>query len=284
MDLGSLEIRMVRCENLPTLPQAATTVLRLADDPNANSREIERAIETDAAIAAKLLKVANSAFYGGVSVPNLGRAISFLGMTTVRSVVVSIAMQQMAAGRSQCANFDRNGFWGHSLAVAIGSRILGKINSPGRAEEMFCAGMMHEIGLLAMEKFAPQELSVAIALARANHVSLLDAELSTCGFTHAQAGVVLAQKWGLSALMADAIAHVDAPFNSVEHSESTLAVAVADNLAWHLGFGHSVDHGPREIEDALLTLAGVSAEQIGVVGAVVSQEVGKAQESFQMAA
>src|SRR5579871_4304738 len=166
VELRSLEIKISRSENLPVLPQIASSVLRLADDPDSSAREMEKLIERDSAIAAKILRVANSSYYGLSNVPSISRAISILGLNTVRSLVVGIAYQQIIAARQVSKLFSKVEFWRHSVAVATSAKILGKLKMPARAEELYSAGLMHDVGLLVLDRFAPNELDQAVSYAQ----------------------------------------------------------------------------------------------------------------------
>jgi HD-like signal output (HDOD) protein len=258
--------------------------MRLADDTDANPREIEKAIEMDPAITAKILKVANSAYYGSSHIPTLGRAISFLGLTTVRSVVISIAMQQMVNGRTHCPSLDKLELWKHSLATAVACRIVAKLKNPGKAEELYCAGMVHEIGLLAMDKFVPQELNAAMTKARESGRPLIEVEQEEIGFTHADAGRVLAARWGLSQLVVNAIQYWHDPYAAEEYFETTAIVALAKALAVSLGFTYSSVACAPELDPELMGHVGIAEEQFAIIGDVVTHEVAKALESFQIAA
>ncbi len=284
VDLASLEIRMSRSENLPTLPQSASRVLRLADDPDVSPRKIEQAIELDPAVAAKILRVANSAYYGTTQVATLGRAISFLGLTTVRSVIISIAMQQMVTGRTQCPSFNKVDYWRHSLAVGTIARIIGKLKVPGKAEELYCAGMLHEIGLLAMDKFVPQELHVAITRARESGRPLEETETHVLGFNHSQVGAVLSRRWAMSPTVTDAIQNHGHPTTDGEHAQTTLIVAISNALANAAHFTHNNTNDQTGVDPALAHAVGLPEEQFGIICEVVGQEVTRAQELFQIAA
>ncbi len=275
---------MSRSENLPVLPQAASTVLKLADDPDASTRDMERAIERDPAITAKILKVANSAYYGSPKVPTLGRAISFLGLTTVRSLVVSVAMQAMASGKSSSASFSKIEYWRHCLAVGTTARILGKLVAPMKAEELYCAGMMHDIGLLVMEKFMSTELNIAIKKSCETATPLAETERAVCGFTHAEAGALLARHWGLSPLITCGIRYIDDPLADEEYFESTCIVNLAECLANRSGFGHSGIRLPVDVDPAVVQTVGLPEEQYEVVSEVTRQEIARAQEAFRIAA
>jgi len=188
VDLRSLEIKVSRSENLPVLPQIVSQVLTLADDPNASARSMERLIEADAAIAAKILRVASSAFYGNTPVPTIGRAISILGMNTIRALVVGIAYQQIMSGRTQSQLFSKVDFWRHCLATAIAARVLGKILMPTKADDLYCAGMLHDVGLLVLDRFAPGDLDSALKTAMEDGMPLYQAEDMLYGFNHAMIG------------------------------------------------------------------------------------------------
>jgi HD-like signal output (HDOD) protein len=283
VDLASLEIRMSRSENLPVLPQAAGAVLKLADNPDTTPKELERAVERDSAMTAKLLRVANSAYYGSAKIPTLGRAISFLGLNTVRSVVVSIAMQQLVSGKTQAPSFDRLQFWRHSLATATAARILAKIMLPVKAEEVYCAGMVHDVGFLAMDRFMPAELQSVLDAAKRGDVSFLEVEMEANGFTHAMVGGVLAQRWGLSSLIKHAIEFHHNPLDDADYYETTSIVAAANALAYQAGFPNHCRPESTELPPDVATTIDLPEEQLALVRQVTAQEVAKAEAAFKVA-
>jgi HD-like signal output (HDOD) protein len=119
MDLQTLGLKISRSENLTVLPNVVIQILRLFEDPNVAPRNLEKVIEQDAALTAKILRVASSSMYGVNSVNSVSRALGVLGMNTLRSIAISIGYQQMTATKSAGANFDRVSFWRHSLTVGL---------------------------------------------------------------------------------------------------------------------------------------------------------------------
>ena len=284
MDLASLEIRMTRGENLPMLPQAVSTTLRLVDDPNSSQRDLERALEGDVAITAKIIRAANSAYYGGSDVNSVGRAISFLGMTAVRSIVIGIAMQQMMAGKTHVRNFDKVAFWKHSLATAVGARIIGKLRMPAKAEELYCAGMIHDIGLIVFERYLPGELDECLAQAKATGTPLHLIELEMLGYNHAIAGGLLAKKWQMSETIQNAVRYHHEPDGDSKNYKTTILVAAANALAHECGYTNSQREKSIELDYEMASGMDMPIEQIDVIRQVVAAEVNKAQETFQIAA
>lgn len=274
---------MSRSENLPVLPQAVSAVLRLADDPNANQRELERAFEKDPAITAKILKVANSSFYGGVKVPSIGRAISFLGATTIRSLVIGIAFQQATGSKSSVLLFDKQDFWRHSLAVAVACRILGKLKAPSRSEELYCTGMLHDIGLLVMDRFLPDSFDEAIRHSKQYGLQLHEAEEKILGYHHATVGGLLAESWGLSEAMKRGIQFHHNPTADDKCYETTSLVAAANVLAYDTGYGNQGQH-LRPEDRVVVEELELPDDQLTVIAQVIQTEVDKTCEAFNIAA
>lgn len=280
MDLASLGIRIERSENLPVLSQAASHILRLVDNPDVSSHQVEAAIQKDSAITAKILKVANSAFYGSEGVPTVGRAVSVIGMNTVQSLVVGITFQQMAANKMECTNFGKLEFWRHSLAVATAARIIGKLTMASKAEELYCAGMMHDIGLLVMDRFLPKEFETNLKLCEQTKVPLFQIENKTLGYDHCTVGGLLAEKWSLTKIIKHAIQFHHNPKLDGDYYETTCVISAADALAHQSGFTNSAPAVSYEVDHEVAEAIGLPIEQFGAIQDVVVSEVNKAQAAY----
>ncbi|MBV6459517.1 MAG: hypothetical protein HONBIEJF_02665 [Fimbriimonadaceae bacterium] len=280
MDIGGLEIRVARSENLPVLPQVVTSVLRAADNPNTTPRDLERLIERDASISGKVMRVANSAFYGSNKVSTIGRAISILGINTLKSLIVSIAYQQMVGEHPSKSSFDRIAFWQHSLAVAAGSRIIGKLKMPSKAEELYGAGMLHDVGKLVLERFAPNEFDAALRQAKQDEMPLYLAEPLALGFTHCDIGKILAEKWCLVPSMRQAIEFHHNPSGDGEYFEMTAIVSAANTIAHRAEITEHKNEPSKELDASVANWLGLDEEQLATIQDLVSQEVASAQAAF----
>lgn len=280
MDLKSLEIKVSRSENLPVLPQIVSQVLKLADSQEASPKDMERIIERDPAITAKILRVANSSYYGMNNCSSTARAISMLGMNSVRSLVVGVAYQQVISGRSFASHFNKLEFWRHSLGVATSARILAKLKIPMQSEEMYVAGMMHDVGLLVLDRFHPLELDKTVKFAMEEGMSLHEAENLMFGFDHTQVGAMLAEKWGLAKNIVDAVRYHHDPQAAEENVLSTTIVAVANNLSHQCGLTNNVPGQPNEIPDVWMEALSLPVEQLEIIKNVTAQEIVRAEEAF----
>lgn len=280
MDLESIEIKLARSENLPVVSQVAQAIIKVADDPTASPKALERVLEREPAISAKILKVANSAYYGSHVVPSVGRAISVLGINTVRSLVTAISYQQMMGGKSVATLFDKQSFWRHSLAAGTAARILGKLRMPLKAEELYSAGMMHDVGILVMDRFADDVLQKCMKSAVDAGISLREAEQIELGFTHADVGGLLAEKWALTPILHYGIKYHHEPMNAPDLTEAVCIIAAASTLANQCGF-RSFRSGPREELDPLVEMTlGMPDDQLEVIRNVLVQEVNRAEAAF----
>jgi HD-like signal output (HDOD) protein len=282
VELQTLELKIARSENLSVLPQVVSTVLKMADDPNASPRMIEQIVQRDPAITAKILRVANSSFYGVAQVPSIGRAISVLGLNTMKSLVIAVAYQQAIGTKEQAVKFNKLEFWRHSLAVATGSRILAKLTMPLRSEELHAAGMLHDVGILAMDKFCPEVLDRGIEAAKKESIPLDMALQSIAGFDGSDVGALLAQKWGLSPMIYSAIRNIHEPMAEPDQAKTCSIVAAANSIAYRIQFHNGSSFPDRGFDEYILEEAGVPAEQYDAIGGVVSAEVAKAEIAFQI--
>lgn len=241
---------------------------------------MERLIEADAAIAAKILRVASSAFYGASAVPTIGRAISILGMNTIRALVVGIAYQQIMSGRSQSTLFNKVDFWRHCLATATAARVLGKMLMPTKADDLYCAGMLHDVGLLVLDRFAANDLDCALKTAMDDGIELHEAEDFLYGYNHAVIGDLLAVRWNLSPLVHAAIRyHHDVCSDDIHHL-STCIVAAANHLANRAGFKNLKNAPDFELDPMVMSALNVPEEQYDVIVNVLPPEVQKAEQAF----
>lgn len=280
MDLQLLTLRIARSENLPVLPTVVIQILKVYEQPNVSARALEHIIAQDPAMAAKVLRVAGSAMYGYRSVNTVSRALSVLGMSTLRSIAISLAYQQILSGKKQRPAFDHMSFWRHSLAVGIAARGLMRYVNVGMAEEMYVAGLMHDIGVLAMDRFANPELVKAVQTAGAKHIPLREAELLVNGFDHCQVGGYVADKWKLSPVLANAIKYHDCPDEDDVTPESTLVTAAANYLAYHCGFPAMPGLPGSEAGVQHLSQLDLDQEKIDNVATQIMTEVDAADEAI----
>lgn len=185
-------------KDVPTLPSMVQKIVEIVDSPHTSASDLNKAISLDQALSAKVLKLVNSAFYGfPKKIETLTQAIVILGFNTVRSLALSISMLDFFTGRGRENRLDYGEFWKHSVATSIMARTIAKKTFPQMAEEAFVSGLLHDIGILILDQFLPNEFQKAIAKMKSDHMQLYKAEKEELGITHCDVGRMLAVKWNL---------------------------------------------------------------------------------------
>jgi HD-like signal output (HDOD) protein len=214
----------------------ASAVLRIADGDEFSARELAHAISADPALTAKMLRLANSAYYGYPRrIGTVHDAVVLLGFRAVRSAVLASCVIE-AVGSS--ASLDYRQFWRFSVTVGVLAEIAAQVER-GRSEEAFTAGVMHNIGRLALDQHLPEMFAEAKRVAARRRISLHDAERELLGFTDAELGGALTLHWSLPQELADAVRHHPLNVYAVPEEEGTLTAYVVRGRRFARAYGLS---------------------------------------------
>lgn len=230
--LDRLQLRRVTEDlvALPTLPLVASRLLEAIANPATSSEEVARIVSLDPALTARTLKLANSDFYGFPrKVGSVDLAVVVLGANTVRDLVLSAAVFQ-TLGQA-----DLNGLWNHCMATGVAARTLAARTGYRLAGEAYAAGVLHDIGKVAVRQSFPNRFEGIVALAREQQLSIAEAERGVLGSDHAEVGGWLAERWGLPADLVEAIAFHHRPERASVNPQLVNLVHLANSLADRMG-------------------------------------------------
>lgn len=251
-----------RIQGLPTLPSMLSSINRLMVNPRTSAKEIAQLISSDPAITSKVLRVVNSSFYGFPNrISTVTHAIVILGFNTIRSIVLSTSIFDALRKAGKPDGFDRASFWRHSIAAGACSRVLARRLGYTSLEEFFIAGLLHDVGKIAMDSFLPDDFAKVVAKVREADVTMLEAETAVLGVTHAEVGGWLLQRWSLSQGLVDAVAHHHNPALAGENLKSAAVVHVGDILARALLLGSGGDRRMPPLSSEAWTALGVGVDQ-----------------------
>lgn len=220
----SLLDEVLSCPTLPSLPTVAVEILELTGDPNVPMKKIAQSVQRDQALAGKVLKTVNSSFYG-LSTPcgSIDRAMSFLGLNTVKSLVLGFSLVDVTT-MAGAESFDLMAHWRRAITGAVSARHVATMTRAADPDEAFTAGLFQDIGSLACIVCLKAEYAEAIG--RVQHAKWEAIERETFGFTHAEVGAGLAKKWKLPAPIVSAIGAHHAP-ERVDPAHADLARVVS---------------------------------------------------------
>ncbi len=237
MGASTLEVLVKRIEQLPSLPTVVHELVEVCKDPNATMGMVEEVIRTDQSLAARMLKLVNSAFFALTSrVSTLHHAAVILGMDALRNTAIAVCTYETLSGCHDNPQFDRRAFWEHAVAVAILAKEVAKKAKFRKPDEVFVAGLLHDLGKVVLDKYFPDEFARALAMCRAKELPLIQCEEELLGFSHCTAGSEVAKQWNFPQQLVDAIGqhHDPAPVGPLSGF-----VVVANGLAKAWKFGAS---------------------------------------------
>ena len=242
--------------NIPTLPSVMTKVIELVEDPKTTAPQLARFISNDPALTAKILKLANSAFYGfPQKIGTINLAIVVLGLQSVKDLGLSAAVVETFSRESYQNCFNLNQFWVHTIAVAAGCKILTQERNYKIAGEIFVAGLLHDIGKLLLCYHMPDDYARVMQVLKDNGKTAHEAELEIFGFSHADAGGWLIEQWNLPSHLAFAVYDHPHPWNSSREPNLAMLVNFANVLArrgeYSVADGEIIEKLHPEVEDYL---------------------------------
>ncbi|MFH1844449.1 MAG: HDOD domain-containing protein [bacterium] len=254
-DKEQLKQIIMNTRDLPAMPHVASKVLELSSDPNSSAQQLQQVIADDQAMAARILKIANSAMYAcSRKIKTLTEAIVMLGFNSIRSLVITSASRNLYLSSGKRMGLKERLLWEHSIGVAFGCRLLVQDRYPQLAEEAFLAGLMHDIGKLVLNHQAAEQFDEIVQIVYNENRMFVETEQELLGFDHTQVGALLVNKWKLSPLMEASIAHHHDPANFMPDNPLLLYLDLANNLCKRQGIGF--------VENAALDLQSCRSNQI----------------------
>lgn len=183
---------------LPPAPFILTQILDCINDPKSSAEDLKKVILEDQAITAKILNLANSAYYGySQRVTDITRAIVIVGFNTVLETTLGISVMGILGKDVQSKELDVIEFWKYSLASAEAARIIGSFIGYERTELAYIIGLLHDLGKLVLLQCFNVEYDDVVFFSRAEETWLVEKEQQTFKFDHTDAGMWLGQKWKL---------------------------------------------------------------------------------------
>ena len=220
-------------KDLVTLPEVALRIASMVDDPTSSAADIGREISHDAALTARLLRVANSpalGYHGKIA--NISRAITVLGVRQVRDLTVGLtAIRTFDGIGNELVTMES--FWRHSVLCAVAAGQIAGRRERGRDDTPFVAGLLHDIGQLVLFSRAPEPARQALLMSvdSTDDRGLFLCEREVLGFDHGAVGLALARNWALPRSLQECIEFHHEPERARDHPLEVATVHVANSVA-----------------------------------------------------
>lgn len=267
--------------NLPSLPTVVVELLQSMDNDAADTRQLAAKLARDQALAAKVLRVANSSFYGlQGTVESISDAIVVLGMHGLRTLATAAAVTDVFAKKngSRDRGYDLRTFWRHNIAVGLFAKEIARQQHMNEGNA-FAAGLLHDIGRLALASCFPRHLAAVARERAASGDCWLFAERRVLGLDHAEIGQLLTEHWRFPSLLSRAIGTHHAP--DIGQAPLATLIHLADALGHRLDSLNDGEQVPlAPLNDAAWLAIGLDEAATPALVAVVEAQFESACEAL----
>jgi putative nucleotidyltransferase with HDIG domain len=266
--------------DIATLPEITIKIIEIVEDAKSTARDLHEVIKNDPALSVKILKVVNSAFYGlPGQVASVDRAIILLGLSAVKNIAIAASIARLFKGKRISEQFSASDLWRHSVAVAVAARALAKCSPhPAMSDEIFVAGLIHDIGSLIERQTFPDEFADVINRCQSDNVDFLQCERELIGADHQAFGVGLTTKWKFPRHLRAAVGfHHNPQQLSVELRNMATLIQIADVVACQEKIGFYLTAQGGAVTNEMLERLSIDMNQVEEVRASLQDQVADAE-------
>jgi len=243
MNPPDLDRVISRVDDLPTLPRTVLRITELVNDPQSSARDLARVITDDQVLAARLLKLVNSSFYGFPQrISTITGAIVLLGFDAIRNLLLTTSVFDLFSNRNKANLIRQEQFWDHSLGCAVGAKVIGNYLRYDKVEELFVCGLLHDIGKIVEMIFLQETFKEINHLVKEKNILMIAAEEKILGYSHPLVGKLLAERWNLPPKLSAVILHHHRPSEAGRFVQEAAIVHLADILSRSLNIGYGGDN------------------------------------------
>ena len=261
--------------NLPTLPTVVAKLLDLVDNPKTRTETLAKLISSDPALTARILKTANSEYYGlSGEISTVDTAIVVMGYSSVKEMGLSLTVFDNFKNIGALSRFDVQKYWEHSIGVGVTARAIARNYLPSDSAEIFVAGLLHDIAKMILVQYMPQDFYDVLDFAEKNELPFFEAEQEILGVNHAEIGAMIAKRWKLPQKIGDIIYYHHSPALAPKKYIVHAAITDVADAVCHLSKIGNPNHRPN---------AAVSPQTVAIFdkdGSFDEKEIARLQENL----
>lgn len=264
------------------MPNVAARAIKVIEDPNASSRSLTEILSADAALASRVLKIANSAMFARQrEIATLNQAITVVGFKTLKGIIIGATLKQMKSSFGELQKL----VWENSMSTATCAINIAARLKKRYADEIFLLGLLHSLGqvVLLTDTKTPELYRQTLDLIKTNNYDWASAELKVFGFSHPLIGALVAKKWNFSGDTCQIILHCKDPISQVdlanELETKTAIVQLADLITHACKIG-SPEGYPLN-QDRIHELIGILSIPGATIEKTYDELITETKESFQ---
>ncbi len=252
-------------DRLPSIPDVASKVLTMVNDPDVAFKAIADEISKDQAITTNILKLCNSAYFSkGKEISSIDRAIVTLGIKEVKDIVVVAATREVLNKIIVGYDLARGELWKHGIAVAVLSKRIAVLkNKKSIADIAFTGGIIHDVGKTVLALFVQNTFKEILELVQTRQIQFAAAEKEIMGFDHQEIGDNILNKWKFPEVLRSIVRHHHQPDKApAEFLPIVSIVHIANTLCLMAGVGIGADGLYHELSDTAIKTLGLTNREL----------------------
>ena len=233
-------VQMVDNSEIASIKQVVSGIIEVIEDPESTAKDLKDMIGLDPPLTGKILRVANSAYYAVQrQVNSIEQAAILIGFDAIKELALSLKVCEFFASGDSTGDYSRSSLWKHSVAVGLLGRMIYRREFRKRGENIYIAGLLHEIGIIAEDQFLHEEFKKILDTAKIEKTNLTQAEHEMLGFNHAELGKAITDNWNLPQKIIMGIGYHHNPTQvPPEFSKIALTLFIADTLCQQREVGY----------------------------------------------
>jgi len=236
MVANRIDTLIQKVDQIPTLPIVSNQIMGLLSDENVSIKKVAGLIEKDQALAVKILKIANSAFYGTLSkVSTIDHALVILGLKEVRGILLAFSIRNFFPDDTG-EGFDRTRFWKHSIICSQVAKYLARHFRVQRDDTLFLSGLIHDMGKVVFDQYFHDEFLQIIDYVESNNESFSKAEKEILGITHYQVAAELLKRWKFPEKVLMNVFYHHAPWQDKNYLAGSIVIYLANMFTKFAGY------------------------------------------------
>lgn len=268
------------CNGITSLPAIYQRLDQAINDPYSDLSTIASILSEDSSLAARLLRLANSAMFCFPSkVDTVSRAITIIGTKQLRDLVLATSVIQLF-NKIPEEHVSMESFWRHSIATGITARIIATYRREANVERFYVLGLLHDIGRLIMYLQIPEMANRAIEKSGSDEMPLYEAERDLLSFDHAAVGKELLEKWKLPKSLQEGVAYHHLPSRAKLYPEEAAVVHIADIIANAFKMGSSGEPTVPPFVEQTWSRLGLTVDQLPHIVEQLEMQYSSAVEIF----
>jgi len=266
-------------DELPPMPEVVVKAQQLLASSESSAKELAAVLEMDQAIAAQILKTANSSYYGmSGKVSSIQHACLVLGNKNLSDIIAVAGAQKSLETKLPGYELKSKDLWQHSLSVALGSKIIASRRNPDLEMVAHTAGLVHDVGKIILDPFIMENKEAFETFILEEDQTQLNAEQEILGYDHAEVAAEVCEKWSIPDVIASAIRYHHSPSFSLEVELASI-IHVADYISLMSGVGYEDDDFIYELESGTMDCLELDQDDINDLTLEIEESVANLLDS-----